>query len=250
MLIRQIQLLFRIVKTELLLRDQGTFLGFLWTLLNPIFLFATLYIVFAKIHGGEPDNFKAYLLIGILLWNFFATATSVGASILGRRANYISNSPLPPSLFIIGAVFAVMVTSLCEGALGFAYLSFYLHITSAAIIQFCEGLVLLGILAIGVSSFLSVAGVYFSDSIYLWGMALRIGFFLTPVFYSLSSIDQQYVKYIKLNPLTTILNAARESISYQPQSTELLPYVVLISLLLAVLGLATLQSFRYRILEG
>src|SRR5258708_35249969 len=80
-------LLKQLVKTDFKLRYQGSVLGYAWSLLRPLFLFVILYIVFGvflKAKGNIP-HYPVYLLLGIVLWNYFAevTAGSVG-SIVGK----------------------------------------------------------------------------------------------------------------------------------------------------------------------
>src|SRR5258707_14377562 len=80
-------LIAELVRTDFKLRYQGSVLGYAWSLLRPLFLFIILYIVFAKFLnvGGDVPNYPVYLLLGIVLWNYFAEVTSgaVGA-IVGR----------------------------------------------------------------------------------------------------------------------------------------------------------------------
>src|SRR3982751_3602188 len=80
-------LLKQLVKTDFKLRYQGSVLGYLWSLLRPLFLFVTLYYVFSRVFkmGNAIPHYKQYLLLGIVLWNYFTEVTtgSVGA-IVGR----------------------------------------------------------------------------------------------------------------------------------------------------------------------
>ncbi len=76
---------------EFKLRDQDSILGYAWTLLHPIFTFIILYSVFSKWAGQHMENFAAYLLIGIVQWNFFSEATSISLSVLLRKSNLIKN---------------------------------------------------------------------------------------------------------------------------------------------------------------
>src|SRR5947209_14064607 len=80
-------LLKQLVKTDFKLRYQGSVLGYLWSLLRPLFLFVTLYFVFARLLkvGGTIPHYPVYLLLGIVLWNYFAEVTSGGVgAVVGR----------------------------------------------------------------------------------------------------------------------------------------------------------------------
>ncbi len=58
------------------MRDQSTILGFIWTLLYPLLLFIILFALFRQRLGADIPNFSVYLLIGIVHWNMFASATN------------------------------------------------------------------------------------------------------------------------------------------------------------------------------
>src|SRR6185437_9679410 len=89
-------LLRELVRTDFKLRYQGSVLGYMWSLLRPLFMFATLYIVFGvflKAKGNIP-HYPVYLLLGIVLWNYFGEVTSgsvgaiVGKGDLLRKINF------------------------------------------------------------------------------------------------------------------------------------------------------------------
>src|SRR6476469_7320670 len=79
-------LLRELVITDFKLRYQGSVLGYTWSLLKPLFLFAIMYVVFGMlVKLGAVEHYAVYLLLGIVLWTFFAEATNQGmSSIVGR----------------------------------------------------------------------------------------------------------------------------------------------------------------------
>src|ERR1700752_648475 len=80
-------LLAELVRTDFKLRYQGSVLGYAWSLLRPLLLFAILYVIFVKFIklGGDIPHFPIYLLLGIVIWTFFADMTSQSlGSIVGR----------------------------------------------------------------------------------------------------------------------------------------------------------------------
>ena len=95
-------LLRELVVTDFKLRYQGSVLGYLWSILKPIFLFIILYIVFDKFLrlGRDIEHFPVYLLVGIVLWNFFTEATVQGLQSIVSRGDLIRKINFPK--FIIG----------------------------------------------------------------------------------------------------------------------------------------------------
>ncbi|RKW02124.1 MAG: ABC transporter permease, partial [Candidatus Saccharimonas sp.] len=82
-------LLRELVVTDFKLRYQGSVLGYLWSILKPIFLFIILYIVFDKFLGlgKQVEHYPVYLLVGIVLWNFFSEATVQGLQSIVSRGD-------------------------------------------------------------------------------------------------------------------------------------------------------------------
>src|ERR1700756_2579464 len=83
-------LLKQLVKTDFKLRYQGSVLGYTWSLLKPLFLFLIMYIVFGLlVKLGSVEHYAAYLLLGIVLWTFFAEATNQGMGSIVARGDLI-----------------------------------------------------------------------------------------------------------------------------------------------------------------
>lgn len=84
-------LLRELVITEFKLRYQGSVLGYLWSLLRPLFLFAILYVVFVHFLriGGDIPHWPVAMLIGIVLWNFFSEVTNNGVTSIVNRGDVI-----------------------------------------------------------------------------------------------------------------------------------------------------------------
>src|SRR5271156_6050434 len=80
-------LISELVRTDFKLRYQGSVLGYAWSLLRPLLIFVILYIVFVKFLklGNGVPHYPVYLLLGIVMWNFFVETTQQGlGSIVGR----------------------------------------------------------------------------------------------------------------------------------------------------------------------
>ena len=96
-------LLRELVVTDFKLRYQGSALGYMWSILKPLFLFAILYLVFDKFLslGRAIEHFPVYLLLGIVKWNFFAEATSLGLQSIVGRGDLIRKVNFPKYIIVI-----------------------------------------------------------------------------------------------------------------------------------------------------
>jgi ABC-2 type transport system permease protein len=177
-------------------------------------MFAILYVIFGVFLKAKANipHYPAYLLLGILLWNFFGEITtgSVGAIVgkgeLLRKINF-------PKYVIILAVSISAFINLILNFVVFAIVMLLTHVglTSHALLI----IPLIGelfILSIGLAFFLSALFVHFRDVTYIWEVIMQAGFYATPILYPLSYVtltSAALAKYMMLNPLAQIIQDAR-----------------------------------------
>lgn len=205
--------LLALARVEWRLRQQSTFLGFLWTLLNPALMFAVLYGLFVKWLGRDQGDYAVFLLIGIVEWNFFASATSYALSSLLRRGPLLKNFPLPPEIPALASVLSVYFSHLLELAALAALLAFVQGGLSVSWLWLIA--IDLAYLALAAGAGLILAGLYvfYSDLERIWNILLTAGFFLTPIFYPLSVIAPEKGRLLAFSPLTAVIESSRLALS-------------------------------------
>jgi len=205
-------LLSELVRTDFKLRYQGSVLGYAWSLLRPLLLFIILYVVFVKflrIGNGVP-NYPIYLLLGIVLWNFFAEMTSQGLSAIVGRGDLIRKIRIPRWMIIVSTSISALINLTLNmvvviviaiiGGMHFLTSSVFLPLFLLEIYLF----------ALGITLFLSALFVKYRDVSYIWEVCLQAGFYITPVIYPLSLIKNVNVqKLILMNPLGQAVQDAR-----------------------------------------
>ena len=201
--------LFALARVEWSLRQQSSFFGFLWTLLNPALMFAVLYGLFVKWLGRAQSGYAVFLLIGIVEWNFFASATSYALSSLLRRSPLMSNYPLRPEIPVLASVLSVYFSHMLELAALAALLVFFQGGLSVSWLWLIP--LDLAYLALAAGTGLMLAGlfVFYSDLERIWGIILTAGFFLTPVFYPLTVLAPEKSRLLAFSPLTAVIESAR-----------------------------------------
>lgn len=205
-------LLKEMVRTDFKLRYQGSVLGYLWSLLRPLLLFLILYIVFAKFlrFGGDVDNFPVYLLLGIILWQFFADMTGQSLGIIVARGDLIRKISIPRWLPIVSTSILALIN------LGFNLVVVLLFCILSSV-DFTLSAFLLPVFilevyvfALGCSLYLSAAFVRYRDVPYIWEVLLQAGFYATPILYTLNIIGNvAYQKILLLNPMAQAIQDAR-----------------------------------------
>lgn len=226
------------------LRDQGTLLGFLWTLLHPLLYFCVLYTIFADWMKTIQD-FPLYLLIGMIQWNFFSSAT--GASILSipRYSNFVKSIAFPKECIVFASIFAVLFSHIFELIILMLFCAIIKGFISIHILFLIPITILTLYLIIGVSLLLALVGVYFLDMTRIWSLVTTMGFFLTPIFYSLDMLSPFKRNVILLNPMTHIIEATRNIFlkGIAPEFGGLL-YVFVVATIFFVVGYVLFKKFE------
>ena len=204
-------LLKQLVKSDFKLRYQGSLLGYLWSLLRPMGVFIVLYIVFVKFLriGGDTPNFAIYLLLGIVLWNFFLETTNGSVAAIVDRGDLIRKISFPKYVIILAVSLSAMINLVIN--LGIvALFMIYLQIGvsfNLILLPLVIGQLYLVSLALGL--FLSAAYVKFRDIGHIWEVVSQAAFYGTPILYPLTLVPEYAGKLLLLNPLAQIIQDAR-----------------------------------------
>lgn len=201
-----------LVRTDFKLRYQGSALGYAWSLLRPLLLFIILYVVFVKflkVGNGVP-YYPVYLLLGVVIWNFFIEMTAQGLGSIVNRGDLIRKISIPRWIVVVSSSISALINFTLNlvviavfMAVGHVPLS--IHILWLPVI-FAE----VYFFALGLAFFLSAAFVKFRDLSYIWEVVLQAGFYLVPILYPLSRIPNlTFQKLILLNPMAQAVQDAR-----------------------------------------
>jgi lipopolysaccharide transport system permease protein len=223
-------------------RQQGSLLGVLWSVLNPILMLIILYAVFKQRMGPEVDSYAVYLLVGIAIYTHFANSTAAAMQALKGMGALAANAVFPKEILVLATVLSrsVEFAVSCLVAIGIALLT-GIHLTSA-VLWLVPVVLLQSAFALSVSLILSCLYLYLRDIEHIYQVFLRLLFFLTPIFYTMDFIGDGFVRNIVMfNPLTHLAMFAR----YAILGGDSLVVEMLISLLLvSVMLLLSLLVFR------
>ena len=230
------------IATDFKVRYQGSALGYLWSLLRPLFLFVILYIVFTKVFnvGKDVEHFPVYLLLGIVLWNFFLEATNSAMTSVVARGDLIKKISIPRYLVVVSSnasalinlglnMIIVLILALISGV----YPQLTWLILPLILIE-------LWVLSLALGFILSALFVKYRDVSYIWEVLLQAAFYATPILYALSFIKNvRYQQLVMFNPMAQIIQDSRWSfVSHQtitswqimPLWAAMFPFVLIILL--------------------
>ncbi|MDR2977348.1 MAG: ABC transporter permease [Streptococcaceae bacterium] len=213
-----------LVKTDFKLRYQGSFIGYLWSILKPILLFIVMYAVFVKFLrlGEMVPHFAVALLLGITLWNFFGESTGIGMTTIVSRGDLLRKISFPKPILIV----AVVMNALINFGISLVVVLIFAIINgvhfSWTIIAIIPLTVELVVFTLGVTLLLSTVYVYFRDLAPVWEVVMQAGFYATPIIYPISQITtvmkgqfgQIIARLVMLNPMAQIVQDFRYVLTY------------------------------------
>lgn len=206
-----LRLSFSLAKTNFKLRNEGSYLGILWYILNPLLLF--LIILFVKQEAFSFRNipfYPVYLLSGLLFFNLFTQV--VGSSIvsISSNAGFIKSIKVPMEALVISKPFQFVFSHLFEIVL-LGLCMVYVGLPLTGILLYVPALILFIIFLTGVSLVVATVGVYVSDLNNIWSVFSQLMFFITPIFY-ISKAGSFIYLINEYNPLYFYIRLARQAL--------------------------------------
>ncbi len=207
-------LLKQLVKTDFKIRYQNSVLGYLWTLLRPLFVFVILYFVFVKIlkTGGDIPHFGVYLLLGIVLWNYFVEVTNGGVSAIVNKGEIMRKVNFPRYVIVLAGSFSALINL----TFNLAVVGFFMVLSkteiSPSVIFLPLILIELFIFSLSLSFLLSAVYVKLRDVGFIWEVIIQGAFFATPIMYAFSLVTSKSLlagKILISSPVAQILQDAR-----------------------------------------
>ncbi len=210
-------LLRELVITEFKLRYQGSALGYLWSVLRPLFLFVILYFVF--IHflkiGSDIPHWPVALLLGIVLWNFFSEITNNSVTAIVNRGDVIRKINFPKYVIVL----AGSVSALINLAINLVVICVFMAINGVevhwssllSIVYIFE----IFVFALGLSFLLSAIFVRIRDINYIWEVIMQGLFYASAIIYPISMVVQQsstLAQFILLNPIAQAVQDTRHAL--------------------------------------
>jgi ABC-2 type transport system permease protein len=201
---------------EFKLRFFGSVLGYFWQLMRPLMLFGVLYVVFtqALTLGQGVLFYPVLLLTGIVIYTFFADATSSSVSAVLDRENIVRKIHFPrlaiPAAVVLSAIFNLGLNLLAVGTF-FAIQGVPVR---ASWLELPFLLLYVVVFAFGLSMLLSAWFVRYRDVRPIWDVVLQITFYASPVLWTIERIDIEWLKtlILHLNPLAPLLVQVRHSL--------------------------------------
>lgn len=225
------------VKKEIRGKYKNSFLGVLWSFLNPLLQIIVYAVVFQVILKNPKENYAIFLCCGLIPWTFFSSAITRSAFTMIENGNiikkvYFPREILPISIVTSEAVNFIISTIIILGFVIFGGIGLSKYIIFYPIVLLAQYILLIAIALI-----VSSISVYVRDLQHLIGVAMQLLFYATPIVYSSETIPDSFKWILNLNPMTYIINGYRD-IFYNQTMIDIVPLLILIliSIVACVVG--------------
>lgn len=215
-------LLKQLVRRNIEGRYKGTMMGLIWMVVTPLVMLAVYTFVFGVIFkarwgAGLGDSKVAFALImfcGMAVFNIFSESVNGSVGIVTGNPNYVKKAVFPLELLPVSSVLSACFFGLVWIGILLVGIVLFLH-------KFCLAAVCLPLIFIplvlfscGIGWFVASLGVFLRDLSHAIGIVLQVLYFMTPIFYSVEMVPEKFRPILLLNPLTPIVQSARQVLMY------------------------------------
>jgi ABC-2 type transport system permease protein len=212
------ELLVNLIRKDLKVKYKSSALGFAWTLANPLLYLVVFSLVFTKfLPAGIPD-FWVYFMSGLLVWNFFNTATLTATGSVVGSANLVKKVPFPRLVLPLSSVGFAAVHFVLQLAVFAAFLLvFYRTAFGLQLLLAIPALLVAVLFSSAISLLVSSLNVRYRDVQHLYEVALIAGFWLSPIVYQVGVVKRQLDVHgifwlYMLNPMTSVISAMQRAV--------------------------------------
>lgn len=225
------------VKKEIRGKYKGSFLGMLWSFLNPLLSVVVYAIIFPYIMRMQMEHYLIYLITGIIPWTFFTMSINTGMISILVNANIIKKVYFPRIILPIASVTSALFNFLISCLIILAFIIFsgiglsfnLLYLPLVVIIQY--------IFLLGITFILSAIDLYVRDIENIMIFFINMLFYATPILYTPDIFPEKISFIIKLNPMAHLINAYRDIFYYKTTPDLLsLGVVGVISIIILIIG--------------
>ena len=238
------------VKKDIGGKYKHSFLGVLWSFINPLLQIAVYAIIFPLIIRNNIPNYTVFMVCGLIPWNFFSTVINRAAFTMIENGNIIKKVYFPREILPLSVVTSETVNFFISTAIILGFTLAYGMGLTPYILLYPLVVLVQYVLLIGVSLIVSSVTVYFRDLQHFIGVLLQLLFYATPIVYSMETIPENFRWILKFNPMTYIIEAFRD-IFYNRTIPDLkmLGVILIIGLILCVIGYLIFSKLQKRFAE-
>ncbi|HWT75190.1 MAG TPA: ABC transporter permease [Mobilitalea sp.] len=232
-------LLSELVVKEIKLKYRRSYLGILWTLLEPLLTMLVLTMVFENFYGRKDNAFPIYVLTGRLLYAYFSNATKSAMKSIRTNGQMIKKVYVPKYIYPLSSILSQFVTFLIS-LIVLVGVAIVLKIRPTIyLLEAIVPLLILFVMVLGIGLILATLAVFFRDMEYLWGVILMLIMYCSAIFYDPTRVIKTgYGWILTCNPLYSVIVNFRNTVIYGiPLDRGALVYSSLFSVIALIIGI-------------
>lgn len=202
------------IKKEIRGKYKGSWLGVLWTFLNPLLMLAVYAFVFPYILRVNVDNYTIFMIVALIPWNFFTTAIQSGTGSVVANGNILKKVYFPREIIPISITTSQSVNFLITCIIMAVFIIFSGVGFSVHALLFPLLVLIQYILILGLTFILSALTVFVRDIDHFVSVILMLGFYATPIVYQGEMLPKKFQIFLKLNPMAQLVEAYRSILYY------------------------------------
>lgn len=191
-----------------------SYLGILWSVLNPLLSMAVLSMIFTQIFSRSIENYPIYYLTGLILWQLFTGATNAAMTTLVDNKTMLIKVKLPMEIFVLARVYTAVV-NLGYSLVAYVAMLIVFRVTPKWAMLYSPVIfILLIIFSLGLSYMLATAYVFFGDVKHLYSVILTLWLYCSALFYPVDQLTGFIREVIVNNPIFCYIDALRSVVIY------------------------------------
>lgn len=208
------ELLWEFVKKDIKLKYRNSFLGIIWSMLNPLLIMVVLTFIFSNLFKNTIPNFPVYCLSGRLIYDFFSQSTNQCMNSITGKSSLIKKIYVPRYLYPLSRTISSFIMFLISLIPLFLIMVVTKVNFTKEILLIIYPLICLFFICLGIGMILATINVFFRDMQHLYSIVLLIIMYASAIFYSPDIIDAKYAGILNLNPIFPIISVFRDCILY------------------------------------
>lgn len=199
---------------EIKRRYSRSYLGILWSVLNPLLSMTVLSLIFSQLFRRSIENFPIYYLTGYILWQMFTGSTNAAMTTLVDNKMMLIKVRLPMEIFVLARVYTALV-NLGYSLVAYVVMLIVFRVTPKWTMLFSPAVIFLLLLfSLGISFMLAAAYVFFGDVKHLYSVLLTLWMYCSAIFYPVEQLKGIIRSVIEVNPIYNYIDALRNVVMY------------------------------------
>lgn len=208
-------LLLELIKKNIKLKYRRSYLGILWTLIEPLLTMMVLTLVFGTFFGNNDEQYPVYILSGRLLYSFFSSASKAGLKSVSSNAGMIKKVYVPKYIYVLSAVISNFVTFLISLVVLVGVGAVLNVQPTVYLVQSVISLLILFVMTLGISMILATLNVFFRDIEYIWSVGTMLIMYASAIFYQTDRVINTGNGWVfNVNPIYMCISNFRNSVLY------------------------------------